>query len=651
MRGRLLRGADAGGAGAPSIALGRIPCQTASQAGAVIDKIIAVEDSATADWGSWRNTMLFVADDDIQKKDNPPDDGIPHTAYSEECARITDSLWPSMTIQKVYLFEYPFNANNEKPEAAAAIVNTINSGVGYVNFFGHGSPEVWTDQHVLTDNSVPLLTNVNQYPIVAAFSCSEGEFDIPNLTSLSELLIEAPRAGALATYSATREASAQDNENLAKVLYASLFDSTFQQPFGMAIIQAEAQYYCPNTSFYSYLGDPSLRMVPPPCSLHVEIHDMQDHPLKTLKALQHIKIVGTVCNHGIITRYGTEAPACVNIGIYNPQYIATRKDGGSDTSVRYDMPGAPVFCGKTQVTNGQFQQTTVLPRNLSFNDSGVKLLAYAWEGPKAAIGMDDSLLFSGTDTSGISSNDTTGPVIRIRPVYDDPSMRSTAASFADQVTTSLPAQVEIVLQDPNGINVIGTGPDEGLTMEVPGFLAKANINSKFQFAQGDYRNGNAVVSFLQNSLKTGNYTLRITAQNLLGNISRASFGLIISDSNSLTLDHVFNAPNPMRMGETTRFFYYPSMTTTQNVLYVDAIQFVAAIKIYSLSGRLLKVIPNARNGEIWDGRDQTGYQLPPDIYLYQVSVTYPNGTSFGELGSAQSLKSKIQKLVIYPPRR
>jgi hypothetical protein len=47
---------------------------------------------------------------------------------------------------------------------------------------------------------------------------------------------------------------------------------------------------------------------------------------------------------------------------------------------------------------------------------------------------------------------------------------------------------------------------------------------------------------------------------------------------------------------------------------------------------------------VWDGRDQTGYVLPPNIYLYQVMASYPSQDD------GKFIKSKIQKLVIHPPK-
>ena len=292
-----------------------------------------------------------------------------------------------------------------------------------------------------------------------------------------------------------------------------------------------------------------------------------------------------------------------------------------------------------------------VPRNLAFNTPYARLITYAWEGPRLAIGVCDSLLFSGTDTSFSASRDTTGPTIRIRPMYDNPLMKQNPATFTDHLTSTLPLKAEVLLNDPSGINVTGTGPDEGLTMEVPGFLARSNINSKFQFTNGDYRQGSAIISFDKNSLKSGSYTLCITAQDLFGNVSKTAFALNIADSANLPpLDHVFNAPNPMRMGQTTRFFFSPAITTAYDPNYLQPVVFTAGIKIYSLSGRLLYIKNNLQNGDSWDGKDQTGYPLPPDVYLYQIAVTYPNGTSVSQISSSQTVKSKVQKLVIYPPK-
>ncbi len=633
-----------------SIALGRIPCQTISQAAAVVDKIIAVEDTQKADWSSWRNTMLFVADDDMQGPYiDPIGDG--HQVNSDQTADAAKNCRPSLNLEKVYLFEYPWNANREKPECATAIKNAINNGVGYVNFFGHGSSVLWTDEHVLTVPLAAQLSNANQYPFISEFSCSLGEFDVPDNTTLSQVLLEMSGGGAIATFAATREASSDANKTLGISLYSDLLDTLSEASIGMAMIAAKAENPGSNTSIYALFGDPSLRIVPPSRRMQVAVTDTNGKANDTLQALEKVEITGQILdtNGNPDAHYGANAPAYVHIGIYNPDYTTGRTDGGADTSVRFWLPGTPVFSGNAAVHNGVFKQAALLPRSLTFDTDSALLNAYAWEGPTVGVAFNDMLYFHGTAPSSSLTKDSLGPQISVRPIYDAASMQSSAVSFTNHIESSLPLQIEILLSDPNGINVIGSGPDEGLTMEIPGVQGRCNINSKFQFAAGDYRKGSAIIGFESGSLKPGSYSVALTAQNLLGTISRLTFAVAIDDSNKLNLDHVLNIPNPMRMGQSTRFFFSPTLTTTQNTS--PPIQASFTIKIYSLAGRLLKVIGNAQNGESWDGRDQTGYVLPPDVYLYQVAAAYQNTYTGDGLSGPANVKSKIQKLVIYPPKK
>jgi hypothetical protein len=618
-----------------------------------------MEDPQAADWGAWRNTMLFVADDDWQGSVYDQI-GQGHMESSEAVAAEVERLRPSIDVRKVYLFEYPWNSAREKPECATALINTINGGVGYVNFFGHGSPILWTDEHVLTPQIITQLSNANEYPVISEFSCCLGQFDLPDPGSetLSQMLLAMPGAGASAIIAATREALPNDNASLGMSLYKHLMD-TCQLMVGMALVAAKADDPCSNTSIYVLFGDPALRILPSPRRLQMTIADtagrvhdtlLGGDTLQEMQALEKVVITGSVLDSSGNTdaQFGATTPAYAHVAIYNPQYITGRTDGGPDTSVRFFLPGTPVFSGNLPVHSGAFRQTVLLPRSLTFDKTGAELLGYAWEPGTIGVGYKNTLYFHGTDSSAQSIKDTTGPQISVRPVYDAAAMRSGATSFTDHIESTLPLQMEILLNDPSGINVVGTGPDEGLTMAITGVQPRTNINSKFQFAAGDYRKGSALIGFESGSLKPGTYPVQLTAQNLLGTVSHLNISLIIDDSDQVNLDHVFNIPNPMRMGQATRFFFSSTVTTTQ--VTNPAVQADFTIKVYSLAGKLLWVQRNASNGQPWYGRDQTGYALPPDVYLYQVTADFSNVSTADGMAGTQTVKSKIQKLVIYPPK-
>ena len=93
---------DFGSSGENSVALGRLPCQTQNDinnaaASVMVNKIIATEGSA-ADWSSWRNTMLLVADDDMQGNACDgicsPNNASGHTVSSERLAAAVGTARP-----------------------------------------------------------------------------------------------------------------------------------------------------------------------------------------------------------------------------------------------------------------------------------------------------------------------------------------------------------------------------------------------------------------------------------------------------------------------------------------------------------------------------------------------------------------------------
>jgi hypothetical protein len=477
-----------------------------------------------------------------------------------------------------------------------------------------------------------------------------GKFDTPGEDCLSDVLVRLNEAGAIAAISSARLAYANSNETFARIFYSYLFDSTLAYSIGAAYGSAMAKATSERTSVKSYalLGDPSILFVNRSHAVALSIRDEKKLPLDTLQALQRITVQGTVNPRGAGlpagAAFGTaNAPAYVQIGIYNPPDTSIRKDGGS-WDVSYSLPGAPIFVGTTPVTGGAFELSLVLPRRLSFGKPGAKLAAFAWQGSRAATGYQQDIVFSGE--APYTSSDSAGPRISVRPVYFDEA-RNAPATVTDRIVTALPIQIEIELFDESGIDVIGVAPDEGLTIEIPGARTKSNINHQFQFAQGDFRSGVAVVNFQENDIKPGSYSMIVGAQDLLGYISCRTIAFEVVADAPLRLGQVFNYPNPMIVGNSTRFYFYTSTATDQWSLEGDRVQ--ATIKIYSLSGKLLRVLGSesggARNGIAWDGRDQHGRLLGPNIYLYRVTARLIDNLR------EKHAESSIRKLVIRPPKR
>jgi hypothetical protein len=608
----------------------------------MVEKIRDIEDPERANYGQWRNRMLLVADDDRQgPKIDPIRGSNAHYRSSDKVGEKILSRWPSVDMRKVYLFEYEMNEVFEKPAAAQALINEINNGVAYINYFGHGADILWADEHVLLMEDVSRLHNSKRYPVVSSFSCSVGKFDLPGHQSLTERLVLEPDAGAIVGIASAREAYAGANEKLAISFYSLLFDTTVNRSVGRAYMQAKINEE-DNARSYAYFGDPSIELLKLNHRIQLEIVDEKDKSVDTLMALQRVKVNGKVVgkSSGKIDREygGSGDSAFVHVGLFNPFDSTTRKDGGDKTGVNYTMPGTPLFVGKTLVREGKFEQSFLLPLNASFDKSGVRLVAYAWEGEDGAVGYDTNFIIHGTQQTDI--DDTLGPEITVRKIYDESRFNS-ELSFADRIVSSLPMKCEIIVEDENGVDVMGVAPDNGLTFGIEGAMRKQNINHRFQFIEGDYRKGSAVLTFEEDELEEGLYTMEITAQDLLGNFSSRQFGLEIRAPEEVALTDVFNIPNPMRVGGKTAFFFFPSIAKSR---WYD-IDVKVTIRIYSLSGKLLTILYPTENGYTWDGTDYLGNMLGPNIYLYRVSAESSDFTT------PVSVHSDIMKLVIHPPKK
>lgn len=638
----------------PDIFIGRVPCQTVAEAQIIVDKIIEFE-GGESDFGAWRNRVLLVADDDMQRgSPDPISISSPHHISSDEIEKAVLAQDSAVDVRKVYLFEYAWNETYEKPEASRALFNEINNGVAFVNYFGHGSDHVWADEKVLRSEALGNMYNEKRYPVITSFSCSVGRFDKPGHECLSGSLVRLINAGAIASLSSTRLAYARYNETLGKSFYRHLFMRDSVWTIGQALLVAKVNNLDKNQKTYSILGDPSLKFGPATDSVDLKVFNEDgDVQIDTMKALQGIRVKGDVVRDGVKnTAFGSDdGTAWVEVGLYNPrQDSVKRKDNGYDSKVTYSLPGTPVFVGKTEVKNGSFEQFVFLPRKVSFNEPGVKLIAYAWckdsgqsiTNALSGKGYKGNLIFSGT--ADVEVSDTAGPRILVRCLYDNDRWNS-GVGYTDEISAMLPVDVEISLFDEVGIDVAGTGPDEGLTFEVVDALSKRNINHNFQFDEGSYKQGRALLTFSEEDIEQGAYEMKITAQDLLGNISRVSVALEIVGQQEFKLGHVFNYPNPVRMNEGTRFFFTHTNTHAGSAEYGDFGDVDVTIKIYTLSGRLIRIIRNAANGYIWDCRDERGNQLSPNVYLYRVIAKTEN-----MLGIDKTEKSPVKKLVICPPR-
>jgi hypothetical protein len=176
--------------------LGRLPAKNAVEATAMVNKIIAYEDSLNTK--SWEKNVLLLADD---QRDGPE---YEYEANFEIMNDDVAALIPAAMNDPVtgYLNDY-FDAD----DLSAEIIAQINSGTLMVNYSGHSSIQILANHKVNYENifnnaDVDGLTNSGMYPLFVSMGCLSGHFVYPedwNFPSLAEALLRAEDKGAKQT--------------------------------------------------------------------------------------------------------------------------------------------------------------------------------------------------------------------------------------------------------------------------------------------------------------------------------------------------------------------------------------------------------------------------------------------------------------------
>ena len=247
------------------IMLTRISVANLEDAQAQVAKIIAYD--TTPQPGAWRARLGFVADDG-------------------EFPGVVDSLRTRSTPQaydarRVFLSELPLEDNWILPEnyvdrkgmkvskaATEAILKTFREGVSFLTYYGHGSPNIWSDERIWfggnSKNSDNLfLANTGHAAFIANMTCNSGAIDYPSTPwniCITEDLMRVPNGGAIACYVPSGPGVTSVHQNMSKLLHRALFEDG-ARTLGEVIALTKTRFTLaqfPSEMVYMYhlLGDP-----------------------------------------------------------------------------------------------------------------------------------------------------------------------------------------------------------------------------------------------------------------------------------------------------------------------------------------------------------------------------------------------------------
>ena len=238
------RYADVDDDGRPDVAIGRLPVQTAEEAAAVVDKIAAQGSLAGA-------TRHLAAVDDEAQGD---------VSFRAEADALAASL--------------PAGAELRWAEVGAGIDaarGALRGGFGAVqaiHYFGHGGPEVWADEALLTVDDVHALPDASPAPVLFVWACESQWYQYLFGPTIDEALLLKPAGGVSAAFGPVGISSPAAQRLLLERVYRGLFAHGLT--LGEAVRRAKAETLAadpaagPVVDGFGLIGDPALRLSPRP---------------------------------------------------------------------------------------------------------------------------------------------------------------------------------------------------------------------------------------------------------------------------------------------------------------------------------------------------------------------------------------------------
>jgi hypothetical protein len=232
--------ADTDGDLLPDVAIGRLPVQTAEQAAVLVDKM--ERQSSVLEQAGERH--LFGVDN------TTPGDA----SFLREAERVSASLPAGAHSQWA-------DVGQGVGEARSALFAGLQSGPLATHYFGHGSLDYWADEGFLTVPDVANLAPEGRETVLFAWTCESQNYQYGLGPSLSEALLLAPRAGALASVGPTGITDPLPQSSLYMRVYRYFLNGV---SLGESVRRAKAEALRadpgsrPVVEGWSLLGDPAL---------------------------------------------------------------------------------------------------------------------------------------------------------------------------------------------------------------------------------------------------------------------------------------------------------------------------------------------------------------------------------------------------------
>ena len=583
------------------IAIGRITVDNIEKAQSAVDKVKRYYSENS--YGSWRTQAVFIADDG--------DNNI-HINDANHTADYVMDNYLNYDVSKIYLDAFKqqsVSGGHRYPDVNEAINNKIFTGAFYLNFVGHGGPSGLSDEKILTFDDINRWENKDKLFLFCTATCEFTRYDLPSVYSAGERILLKNNGGAVALVSTSRLVFSDKNKITNENFNRELFNATSNgNTIGDIFLRAKnITNTAENNRKFGLFGDPALRLAFPKQETVLTEILSQDTPIDTVKSLSKITIKGEVrANGSLASSYNGLAYLSVYDKVEDKKTLSNDDDSPVYT---FKTRENVIFKGRTEVKNGLFAISFMVPKDINYNYGQGKISLYSHSSNTDAIGSYFDFTVGGI-TDDIP-DDNQGPDIDV--FIDD-------ESFVFGGMASKNSILLIKLEDESGINTSGTGLGHDITAILnENTKSPISLNEFYEGDIGDYTKGQVKYPF--NDLENGRYKILVRAWDVLNNSGEAYTEFIVDDQKDLALYYVLNYPNPFTTN--TQFSFEHNRPGDMLDIRID---------IYTVSGKLVKTLISSNvydsrrvNDISWDGLDEFGDKIGKGVYIYKVSVKDSQG--------------------------
>lgn len=619
------------------IGVGRFPVKNKAEAVAVTNKVEnyykrnfnfdanAIESScitAENDYpqGEWRNWLCFVADDE---------DNNEHINQANSLANKVFNSDKNYNVDKIFLdayFQSSTPGGDRYPDANNDLNRRMEKGALIVNYTGHGGELGLAEERIVEVPQILNWKNKNNLPLMVTATCEFSRFDDPDRTSAGEYCLLNEQGGAIALMTTVRLAFSGFNYFLNNAFYNYALSPlpNGKMPHIGDIYKLTKREIGTNEQYRNFvvLGDPALRLSYPEQKVFTSTINSQaitSTSSDTLKALALVNVTGYVGdkNGNKFTNFnGVVYPTVFD---KEATIYTLGNDAGSNV-VPFNLQKNIIYKGKSEVINGEFSFSFLVPKDITYNFGKGKISYYAHNGVNDANGFYDKVVIGGSNPNAVPDNQ--GPIV---------SLYMNDKKFVSGGTTNENPKIYAEITDVSGINTIGTGIGHDVVAILDENSSKPIILNDYYVSDlNTYQSGK--IRYPLNELSEGNHTLSLKVWDVQNNSTSSFTDFVVSNQADLALTHVLNYPNPFT-SKTKFFIEHNQCCVSLRVL----------IQVYTISGKVVKSISKTINNEgfrfdgiEWDGKDEYGDKLARGVYIYRVSVT----------DGAKKKADKIEKLVI-----